>query len=405
MRVLSMSSGRWLLVVGLGVIGSVALDGRAFAQGCMPATPQPLAQVLAFETKALSSVEEDDSEPLFQSESAETDVSIDPAAGASSEAAREELAKTRTARDLQILKARAWSFSASFRYYKSGDSYVGSDQVDKNVAIGDYPSLNLAGTYSFNDRWNLSVALPIVNPRDEFEHGDGNRHTIGPGVSIGDLRVTGSYWVFDPTRPRPGNVVLGLGIKAPTGKYDVEDTYFTPDGEVVLPADLAVQPGDGGWGLILATQGFQAVARRTYFYGDGFYLVNPRDTNGTVTETALFFFGEPIPLSVPDYYQVRAGFGYQAWPKRGISLSLGLRLDGIPTEDLVGDSNGYRRPGYNLAIDPGITVSWGRHIFSLYVPVAIARAQNPSLPEQERDLHFGGSMASEALMLYYARRF
>lgn len=405
MRVLSMRSVRWLLVVGLCVIGSVAVDCRAIAQGCMPATPQPLPQIMVFETEVASFVEELDGDPLFQLETTETDVSIDPTAGAGSEAAQEALEKTRSARDLQILKARAWSFSAALRYYKSGDSIVGTEQVAEDVVVGRYPSLNLAGTYSFNDRWNLSAALPIVNPRDNFEHGDGQRHTIGPGLSIGDLRVTGSYWVFDPTRPRPGNVVVGLGIKAPTGKYDVEDTYYTSDGEVVLPADLAVQPGDGGWGLILATQGFQSVARRTYFYGDGFYLINPRDTNGTVTETVLFFFDEPIPLSVPDYYQVRAGFGYQAWPKHGISLSLGLRLDGIPTEDLVGESNGYRRPGYNLAVDPGITVSWRRHIFSLYVPVAIARAQNPSLPEQERDLHIGGSMAPEAFMLYYARRF
>lgn len=405
MRIVSMSSGRWLLVVGLGVIGSVALVGRSFAQGCMPATPQPLPPTLAFETDAMSVVEEFDSDPLFQSQSTETDVSIDPVTSAGSTAAQEAMEKTRTARDLQILTARSWSFSAALRYYKSGDAIVGTEQVAEGEVIGRYPSLNLGATYSFNDRWDLSVALPIVNPRDNFEHGDGERHTIGPGLSIGDLRVTGSYWVFDPTRPRSGNVVVGLGIKAPTGKYDVEATYYTPDGEVVLPADLAVQPGDGGWGIILATQGFQVVARRTYFYGDGFYLINPRDTNGTVTETALFYFGEPVPLSVPDYYQVRTGFGYQAWPNHGISLSLGLRLDGIPTEDLVGDSNGFRRPGYNLAVDPGITVSWGRHIFSLYYPVAIARAQNPSLPEQERGLHFGGSMAPEALMLYYSRKF
>lgn len=404
MSVFTRFSGRWLAVGGFWAFVTFTAASGVEGQGCMPATPQPLPPTLVFEVPNISTMEEAGDGPLFDFEPTGGETNVNPGSSVG-RTTLEDPMNTRGARDLQILEPGTWSFSASFRYYKSGDTYVGSKQVGKNFAIGEYPSLNLSGTYSFNDRWNLSVALPFVNPRDEYPHDDGVRRTSGPGLSIGDLRVSGSYWVFDPTEPRRGNVVVALGVKAPTGDYGVRDTYYTLDGPVEVDADLAVQPGDGGWGVILATQGFRTVARRTYVYGDGFYLLNPRDTTGTVNPFFLSPEGEPTPLSVPDYYQARAGFGYMAWPQQGISLSLGLRLDGIPTEDLVGDSNGFRRPGYNLAVDPGITINWGGNVFSLFVPFSVARSQKQSLPEKELGLHFGGSMAAEAFLLYYTKRF
>ena len=383
-----------LLLFFLGVL---APGARLQAQGCMPATPQPLPLALGFEPAGeYSLIQEEDGARLGVGGSNDPTGTV----GSSGDA----LAVPRTARDLQLLESKSWSFAAALRYFKSGDSYVGSEQVGKNFAVGEYPSLNLSGTYAFDPRWSLSVALPLVNPRDTFPHPDGERHTTGPGLSIGDLRAVGSYWAFDPTRPRRGNVVFGFGIKAPTGNYDVTDAWHTPDGPIEEPADLAVQPGDGGWGIIFATQAFRALAHGAYAYIDGFYLVNPRETNGTVTATVKALVGEPIPLSVPDYYQARAGFGYMAWPKQGISLSLGMRIDGIPTEDLIGGSEGFRRPGYTLALEPGISVNWGDHTISLFTPVAIQRSQKQSLPEERLGLNLGGSMSAEAFLFSYSRR-
>jgi hypothetical protein len=375
---LESNSASALLIAALTLAGVLTLEPAAWSQGCMPATPQPLPPQFNFEP-----VEDGDVVDFGEAENV-----------------------PRTARELQLLAPHDWSFAVSFRYFKSGDKFVGSteDPAGKNGAVGKYPSLNLSGTYAFNSRWSLSVSLPLVNPRDTFPHADGQPHTTGPGLSIGDLRAVGSYWLFDPSRPRSGNMVFGFGIKAPTGKYDVTDSWFTPEGPIELPADIAVQPGDGGWGVILAAQGFQAFGRGAYFYGDGFYLINPRETNGTVTATVLAQTGLPIPLSVHDYYQARAGFGYMAWPRHGISLRLGMRIDGIPTEDLIGGSNGFRRPGYVLAVDPGISVMSGDHTFSVFVPVAVARSQKQSVPEQDLGVRFGGSMAGEALIIAYSRR-
>src|SRR2546428_2548519 len=38
-------------------------------------------------------------------------------------------------------------------------------------------------------------------------------------------------------------------------------------------------------------------------------------------------------------------------PERGVSLSLGGRIDGIPYHDLIGKSDGFRRPGYVALAD------------------------------------------------------
>jgi hypothetical protein len=55
-----------------------------------------------------------------------------------------------------------------------------------------------------------------------------------------------------------------------------------------------------------------------------------------------------VPLSVPDVYSIRPGFTYEVAPKRGLSASLGTRIDGIPVHDIIGESKGFRRPGYSL---------------------------------------------------------
>jgi len=54
-------------------------------------------------------------------------------------------------------------------------------------------------------------------------------------------------------------------------------------------------------------------------------------------------------------------------------LSLGARIDGIPATDLVGESDGFRRAGYSLYVDPGISWSFGRNALSVNVPVAVRR--------------------------------
>jgi len=54
---------------------------------------------------------------------------------------------------------------------------------------------------------------------------------------------------------------------------------------------------------------------------------------------------------VPDVYSMRGGINFNL---RKLGFSAGLRDEGVPVHDLLGESNGLRRPGHNLSFEPGI---------------------------------------------------
>ena len=86
-------------------------------------------------------------------------------------------------------------------------------------------------------------------------------------------------------------------------------------------------------------------------------------------------------MSVTDQYLYRAGVT-QAVPKlRGVALSLGLRGEGVPVRDLLGDSNGFRRPGSILSLDPGLLINYRHDTLSVNGPWALYRNRPPSGPE------------------------
>jgi hypothetical protein len=67
----------------------------------------------------------------------------------------------------------------------------------------------------------------------------------------------------------------------------------------------------------------------------------------------------------------RAGFNKVISEKHNLSVSLGGRMEGIPVEDLngnAGDQEGFRRPGYSIAIEPGINWMPGKWNVAITVP-------------------------------------
>jgi outer membrane receptor for ferrienterochelin and colicin len=61
-------------------------------------------------------------------------------------------------------------------------------------------------------------------------------------------------------------------------------------------------------------------------------------------------------------------------PEWGLSVSLGPRIDGVPATDAFGESNGFRRPGYAIAWEPGVT--WMKNGWTLAVTVPVAFYRN-----------------------------
>ena len=164
-----------------------------------------------------------------------------------------------------------------------------------------------------------------------------------------------------------------------------------------------VEPGDGGWGAIVEMQSFREFFENTYGYATGFYLINPTNTNGVETNTPVY--GKIREVSVPDQYQARAGLSYTLWPEQGLAASLGARIDGQPTYDLIGGSNGFRRPGYAIYVEPGLNLTQGKYNFSLYVPVGVAYSRQKSELDREYDSHGPGAFASYLIVFSISRTF
>jgi hypothetical protein len=71
-------------------------------------------------------------------------------------------------------------------------------------------------------------------------------------------------WVLNTQLHRSGNIAVGLGIKTPSGNSGYKDMYPDSAGRTTHCAyvDQSVQPGDGGWGLLVDISGFRRIPAR-----------------------------------------------------------------------------------------------------------------------------------------------
>jgi len=225
------------------------------------------------------------------------------------------------------------------------------------------------------------------------------------------VTVTGGAWLFSPRSGPTGNVMLGLGLKLPTGSHRDSIDFFTKNGPARRVADPSIQPGDGGWGIIMQLQAFQQFLPGALAYLSASYLLNPRvQTEATIGRPIGLpgdpAVGTPYHLSVPDAYSVRSGVSYAVAPHWGLSASFGGRLDGVPVEDLVsgGDAN-FRRPGYSVFVDPGLDLSRGSNTFTLNVPVRAYADRRANLYDRAVQVQGGGNLAKWQVLAGYTHRF
>jgi hypothetical protein len=80
-------------------------------------------------------------------------------------------------------------------------------------------------------------------------------------------------------------------------------------------------------------------------------------------------------------------------------------MEGVPVEDWVGGSQGFRRPGYGISIEPGVTWSKGRYSVAISAPVALERNREKSVSELERGTHGDAAFADWFLTASFTVRF
>jgi hypothetical protein len=238
---------------------------------------------------------------------------------------------------------------------------------------------DLRATVGLTDRWSLTAGLPFLAGDWSLPlpstTGAPRHHQESAG--FGDLVLLPKAWLLDPAAATAGNLRVGLGLKIPTGNEGVKDAF--PDGSGFArrprPVDVSIQPGDGGWGAILDVEGFRRAGAFRLF-ASGSYLCNPREANGTASTPANLAGGAGVPSdlrrnSVPDQFLLMAGAGRPLGA--GFGTSLALRWEGVLPRDLVGGSDGFRRPGHVLSVEPGLSWTTGGTTLALSVPVALRR--------------------------------
>lgn len=298
-----------------------------------------------------------------------------------------------------------WQVSAGYRFYESYKHFVGDVEQKQRVeqgtqVINTAHALDLGITYMPSLRWSVSVNLPVqINDRSSlYEHygnpaagsginPDANRfHTKSKG--IGDLRISTSYWLINPAKLPKTNLAVGVGVKLPTGDYAVTDQFHkkTKEGAdytVTLPVDQSIQLGDGGVGASLELQGYSQLTGGLTAYANGFYLFNPRETNGVkrnpTATTIDLVTGE---FSVADQFAARLGLSQSIGFVPGLAVMLGGRVEGVPAKDAFGGSLGFRRPGYIVSVEPGFSYMKHGYSAALTVPVAVYRNRTRSYADQ-----------------------
>ena len=322
-----------------------------------------------------------------------------------------------------------WQAAINYRYFRSFRHFRGDHEEKARVENGTEViniahafDVNLA--YSLNDRLSFSASLPVLfNDRTSLYEHYGNSLSANPeqkrfGTSssgIGDLRLAASYWLFDPQQYSRHNIALGLGIKLPTGNANVQDNFHRrratdgADSVFLRTVDQSIQLGDGGVGFTLEAQAYSSLTNTTSLYFHGFYLSNPRNVNNSLTRGTLQGVDPLIAyLSVADQYMARIGINQVLWPARHLSFSLGGRIEGIPSQDLIGKSEGFRRPGYVVSAEPGLFFQKGNANVFVTVPVALYRNRVKStydLADPTGQRHGDAAFADYAINLGFAWRF
>ncbi|HEV7501567.1 MAG TPA: transporter, partial [Vicinamibacteria bacterium] len=86
---------------------------------------------------------------------------------------------------------------------------------------------------------------------------------------------------------------------------------------------------------------------------------------------------------------------------KGLGLSLSARLEGVPSSDLFGSSAGFRRPGYSIGIEPGLSYSFKKTAFSVSVPWLVRRDRTQSYADKLATVATGKFVNGDAAFADY----
>ncbi len=292
-----------------------------------------------------------------------------------------------------------WRSFSSFRHF-SGE-VENTQRAVLNTQIKNHQNIyNISTDLQLTPRWSVNVFVPVLQGTRNQKYAPYGIYDI---AGIGDMIVGAQAWVLRPPAENGGNVAFSVGLKLPTGLNNGMGTAKLANGTVQKAvADQSLQPGDGTWGFTLGSQAY----KNTYFhlvgYFQGSWLFSPADTNGVPTFRAAQL---ESAMSATDQYLFRAGLSRHVPKLRGLAASFGGRMEGIPVRDAFGKSDGFRRPGYIISIEPALQYQRRREMISLTAPWAIQRNRRASVTDLARGTHGDAAFADYAVVLSASHTF
>ena len=274
----------------------------------------------------------------------------------------------------------------NYRYFHSWRHFVGTDEQPQRQTLGNAVNIyshavDLNLSYGLTNRLQFNLSLPYVhNERSQTlvqnkdtATGKLTRYSLF-AQGLADVRMGLNYWVTDPLIAQNGNLMIGFGLKLATGSHSTSDNALQKDGTKKSAVnDQAIQPGDGGVGFSLEFQGFTKLYKGISGFANGYYLFNPKESNGTYKSAPKAGLAGYNLYACPDQYFARAGVMTSVLKGKNLTLSLAGRMEGIPAYDIIGGQVAYRRPGYVMAVESGVSYQKGHSTFSLFVPYNFAK--------------------------------
>jgi hypothetical protein len=263
--------------------------------------------------------------------------------------------------------------------------------------------------YQWTPRISFEINIPFLFASRKTQ----NSPIKYAAQGIGDTILAANAWVLNPKKTHRGNASVGIGVLMPTGNDDVQNTVNSnttgvgPAVEVTAPVDYSIQPGNGGYGMIVQWQGFRAVGNHLIFYTDGDYIASQGDTNGVArgaTQSATTPLENYVARS--DQYLMEAGVSIPIQQMRGLAIVFGPRDEGVPARNLFPNSNdGFRRPGFAVSAGPGVQYGRGSNILSASIFKAVHRDRTTSVPDEVYGTHGDAAFAQYVWLASYTHRF
>jgi cytochrome oxidase Cu insertion factor (SCO1/SenC/PrrC family) len=270
----------------------------------------------------------------------------------------------------------------------------------------------LTFNYQLTPRISLTGTLPFVYASRRQQSQYATLHTSG----IGDVSFGTQVWVRSPKSEKAGtnNAQVGLSLLTPSGndrQSNVVATSFGAATSTQYP-DYSVQPGAGTWGAILSWQAFQNLGNSTVAFVDGNYVMTQGGYHSFWTSHGGTSNGPPAPTpgmtqfdAIQDQYMLEVGASHPAPRIKGLGMTLTVRAEGVPAHNLIGNDLGFRRPGFGVALTPGVIYTRGHHMLQFSVGKVTVRDRTKSVAEEINGAHEGdAAFANYVWMAGYTLR-